>query len=94
MVVHRPILEKDQESGDLLRNALTKAVAADDICATLRFKKGGALGDQFLEEFALSVADGSIEQRIAMAVFDDRECGNRATAVANWAFLRQIMMPA
>lgn len=73
-----PILEKDPESGDLLPNALTKAVAADDIYSTLRFKEGGALGDRFLEEFALSLADGSVEQRVAMAVFDDRECGNRA----------------
>jgi hypothetical protein len=53
-------------------------VAADDIYSTLRFKEGGALGDRFLEEFALSLADGSVEQRITMAVFDDRECGNRA----------------
>jgi hypothetical protein len=73
-----PILEEDPESGDLLPNALTKAVAADDIYSTLRFKEGGALGDRFLEEFALSLADGSVEQRITMAVFDDRECGNRA----------------
>ena len=73
-----PILEKDPESGDLLPNALTKAVAAEDIYSTLRFKEGGAMGDRFLEDFALSLADGSVEQGIVMAVFDDRECGSRA----------------
>jgi hypothetical protein len=53
-------------------------VAAEDIYSTLRFKEGGAMGDRFLEDFALSLADGSVEQGIVMAVFDDRECGSRA----------------
>jgi hypothetical protein len=76
-----PILEKDPVSGDLLPNDLTKAMAADDIYSILRFREGGALGDHFLEDFALSLADGSVEQRIVMAVFDDRECAGRGCCI-------------
>jgi hypothetical protein len=73
-----PILTDDPETGNLNANPLTTAVAIDDIYAELRLKEGGAFGNQFLEDFALSLAEGSPEQSIILAVFDDRECANRA----------------
>jgi hypothetical protein len=73
-----PLPEKDPNSGKDVHNELTKAVSADDIYSTLRLREGGSLGDRFLEDFALSLADGSVEQRIIMAVFDDRNCGSRS----------------
>ncbi len=73
-----PLVEKDPESGEMVGSAVTAAVAPDDLYAVLRAQEGSALGDKFLEDFALSLPDGSVEQRIVMAIFDDRECGNRA----------------
>jgi len=73
-----PLVENDPDSGEQLANQLTAAAASDDLYGLLRTKEGDGLGDKFLEDFALSLPDESIEQRIVMAVFDDRECGNRA----------------
>lgn len=73
-----PILEDDPESGVLNANPLTTAAAPDDIYTLLRVREGGVMGDRFLEDFALSLPSGSPEQAIVMAVYDDRECGNRA----------------
>ncbi len=74
------LAEKDPQSGETLHNDLTKAVA-DDFYALLRSKEGTALGDRFLEDFALSLPDGSVEQRIVLAVFDDRDCANRGYCI-------------
>ncbi len=71
------VLEEDREMDALNANQLNTASAPDDIYDALRTKEGGALGDRFLEDFALSLPDGSVEQRIILAVFDDRECANR-----------------
>jgi len=73
-----PLAETDPHSGEPVLNPVTKAVAPDDLYAMLRAKEGSAMGDKFLEDFALGLPDQSIEQRIVMAVFDDRECGSRA----------------
>jgi len=73
-----PVLIEDPESGRVDANPLNTAAAPDDVYELLRVKEGGALGDRFLEDFALSLPDGSPEQRIVLAVFDDRECANRA----------------
>jgi hypothetical protein len=73
-----PILTEDPESGMIDANPLNTATVPEDIYTVLRVKEGGALGDRFLEDFALSLADGSAEQRIVLAVFDDRDCGGRA----------------
>jgi len=71
------VLEENPEIGALNANRLNTEPAPDDIYVVLRVKEGGALGDRLLEDFALSLADGSVEQRIILAVFDDRECANR-----------------
>jgi len=73
-----PLVSENAVTGQIKTNPLNTAVAPDDIYAILRLKEGGALGDRFLEDFALSLGDGSPEQSVVMAVFDDRECGNRA----------------
>lgn len=73
-----PLLEKNSETGAMELNPLNRAVDADDIYGNLRIKDGAALGDRFLEDFALSLTDGSTEQRMILAVFDDRECGSRS----------------
>ena len=72
------VLIEDSELGGVDANALNTATASDDIYAVLRVREGGLLGDRFLEDFALSLPDGSPEQAIILAVFDDRDCGNRA----------------
>jgi hypothetical protein len=72
------VLIEDLELGGVGANALNTATAPDDIYAVLRVREGGLLGDRFLEDFALSLPDGSPEQAIILAVFDDRDCGNRA----------------
>lgn len=73
-----PVPVQDTESGELRPNPLTAKEAPDDLYTILRTKDAGALGDRFLEEFAFSLPDGSHEQSIILAVFDDRECANRA----------------
>jgi hypothetical protein len=73
-----PMQEKDSKSGDLLPNPMLQAISSEDIYALLRFKDGSSLGDRFLVDFALNLPDESVEQRVIMAVVDDRECGNRA----------------
>lgn len=72
------VLTEDPESGTIDANPLNTAAAPDDKHVMLRVKEGGALGDRFLEDFALSLTDGSPEQRIVLAVFDDRECAGRS----------------
>ncbi len=73
-----PLAEKDPETDEAVDSPITKAVGEDDLYAILRFREGGALGDRFLEDLAWSLPDGSSEQRITLAIFDDRDCGNRA----------------
>lgn len=73
-----PIAAENPETGLIDANPLTTAVARDDVYTALRLKDGGALGNRFLEDFALSSPDGSVEQSMLFAVFDDRECAGRA----------------
>jgi hypothetical protein len=73
-----PLLDEDPELGVVDANPVNTATAPDDVYAVLRVREGGSLGDQFLEDFALSLPDGSQEQAIIMSVFDDRDCVNRA----------------
>jgi len=72
------VLTEDTEDGELNPNPLNTSAAPDDIYAFLRIKEGGILGDRFLEDFALSLPDGSPEQSIILAVFDDRDCADRS----------------
>jgi len=74
-----PILEEDEASGELAVNPVNTATDATDIYTILWQRDGGALGDQFLEDLALSLPGNSHEQSIVMAVFDDRECADRST---------------
>jgi len=73
-----PLPAKDPDLDALCGNPLNLAIGVDDVYTFLRVKEGGALGDRFLQDFALSLPDGSHEQSIILAVFDDRECANRA----------------
>jgi hypothetical protein len=71
-----------------LPNKLVECVYQNPVCTTflrqrgaiytvLRLRSGGALADQFLQDFALSLPDSSHEQTILMTVHDDRECASR-----------------
>ncbi len=73
-----PLQEREGDSGEPDASPLHTRAGPDDLYAMLRVKEGGALGDRFMEDFAFSLQDGSHEQAIALAVFDDRECANRA----------------
>jgi len=73
-----PLLTKDPYLGDVDANPLNTAAAPDDVYAVLRMREGGSLGNRFLEDFALSLPDGSPEQAMILSVFDDRDCANRA----------------
>lgn len=72
-----PLLTENPQTGELEANPLSSKQAPDDLYAILRAKDANALGNKFLEEFAFSLPDGSHEQAIALAVYDDRECANR-----------------
>jgi hypothetical protein len=72
-----PILGEDDASGELATNPVNTATDATDIYNILRLRDGDALGDRFLEDFALSMPDKSHEQSIVMAAYDDRQCANR-----------------
>src|SRR6266850_994367 len=72
-----PVFEGDDVE-EVDANAVNSAIAGTDVYEILRFRNGGKLGDQLLEEFALTLADNSDEQSIVMAVHDDRECISRA----------------
>ncbi len=77
MTTLSPVVEEN-ESGEAEFNAVNSAVDGEDIYHVLRFKEGGTLGDQLLEDFALSLPDKTHEQAILLAVHDDRECIGRA----------------
>lgn len=77
MTTMSPLLEND-ESDELDANPVNTVADGGDIYEVLRFRNGGALGDQLLEDFALSLPDKSHEQAILMAVHDDRECIRRS----------------
>ncbi len=70
-------VEEDGEDGEPMQNPVNQAREAKDIYEILRFKDGGRLGDQLLEDFALSLQNDQ-DQAIVMAVHDDRECISRA----------------
>lgn len=72
-----PLLEEDETQGPEA-NAVNSAADGTDIYEMLRFREGGKLGDQLLEDFALNLPDKSHEQAILLAVCDDRECVNRS----------------
>jgi len=72
-----PLFEDDDASGEVGANPVNTATNRVDIYAILRWRDGGNLADQFLQDFALNLPDGSHEQLIVMAVHDDRECAGR-----------------
>lgn len=73
-----PLLEDgDGEDGEVQINAVNSAKNGDDIYEMLQFRDAGKLGDQLLEDFALDLKDGSQDQSIVMAIYDDRLCIER-----------------
>jgi len=71
-------MEEEGETEEPEVNAVNSAANREDIYEVLRFRNGGALGNQLLEDFALGLPDRSHEQAILMAIHDDRECISRA----------------
>lgn len=69
-------VEEDGSDGEPLCNEVNQAADGQDIYELLRFRDGGRLGDQLLEDFALSL-EHQHDQAIVMAVHDDRECISR-----------------
>jgi hypothetical protein len=78
MTTMSPVLEEDHETGDTLKNAVNSATQPKDLYALLQDRDDKASGDKFLQDLALHLPDGSHEQNIVIAVFDNRECANRA----------------
>lgn len=76
MTTMSPILEEDAGE-EPSANAVNSAADGGDIYEALRFRDGGTIGNQLLEDFALSLPDKSHEQAIVMAAHDDRECISR-----------------
>jgi hypothetical protein len=73
-----PLLEEgDGEEGAVEANPVNCAKDGADLYEMLRFRDGGKLGDQLLEDFALDLKDGSQEQIVVMAIHDDRLCIER-----------------
>lgn len=70
-------LEEETENEEISPNPVNQALERQDIYEVLRFSDGGKLGDQLLEDFALSL-EHQHDQEIVMAVHDDRECISRA----------------
>jgi len=70
-------IEEDRDEEQPTHNPVNQARDGQDIYAVLRFRDGGRLGDQLLEDFALSLQHPQ-DQAIVMAVHDDRECISRA----------------
>lgn len=68
---------EDEEGEEITQNPVNQAPERRDIYDVLRFKEGGRLGDQLLEDFALSLQHPQ-DQAIVMAIHDDRECISRA----------------
>ena len=78
----RPLLEKDGPSGEVGANPVNTATDTIDFYTVLRLRNGGMLGDQFLQDFALNLPDGSHEQLIVIAVHDDRKCAGRQSCLS------------
>ena len=90
MTTMSPMLE-DGKNGELdLQIPSIPQRIGGDIYEVLRFRNGGALGNQLLEDFALSLPDKSHEQAILMAVHDDRECIRRRHCREKLAVSREI----
>jgi hypothetical protein len=70
-------VEEDGDEEEPTHNPVNQARDGHNIYDVLRFRDGGRLGDQLLEDFALSLQH-SQDQAIVMAVHDDRECISRA----------------
>src|ERR1035441_4868750 len=71
-----PLLQEG-EDGELEVNPGNRNRDGEDVYERLHLRDGGRLGDQLLEDFALSLPDGSHEQAVVMAVHDDRVCNER-----------------
>ncbi len=70
-----PLVEED-EGGETAETHVTRAADSHDIYSFLRSKDGHQLGDQLMEDFALSL-DNELDQSIVMAIHDDRSCIRR-----------------
>jgi len=70
-------IEEDGDEEETKHNPVNQARNGQDIYDVLRFRDSGRLGDQLLEDFALSLQHPQ-DQAIVMAVHDDRECISRA----------------
>jgi hypothetical protein len=69
-------IEEEGEDGGLALTDVNQARDHFDLYEILRLRDGGKLGDQLLEDFALSLIHDH-DQRIVMAVHDDRMCLRR-----------------
>lgn len=69
-------IEEEGADGEIQLNHVNQAVDGEEIYQLLRTRDGGRLGDQLLEDFALSV-EHPHDQAILIAVHDDRECLSR-----------------
>ena len=76
-----PILEDEDGLDGANLNPVNSAVFPLDLYAFLQQQDESTMGDQFLEDFALSLPDPSHEQSIVMAIFDNRDCANRASCI-------------
>lgn len=76
-----PVPDEDGESGEMRDTILSGASSSEDIYFTLLVREGTSLGSEFLEDFALSLPDDSLEQKIAMTVLDDRACAERKECI-------------
>jgi len=73
-----PLASENPQTGEMVESEFGSVSDPTDPYSILRDKDGGSLGDKFIEDLSLGLANDSHEQSIMMAVLDDRVCANRA----------------
>lgn len=72
--IESPIPEENPETGDFTGTRVSEPEDEKSFSEFLMSREGARLADSFLQDFALSLPENSIEQRIVTKVLDDKEC--------------------
>lgn len=80
--IESPISEEDPGTGDFTGTRVSEPEDSRSLYEFLISRDNRRIAESFLQDFALSLPDDSIEQRIVMRILDDTECTGRGYCMA------------
>ncbi len=80
--IESPISEESPETGDFTGTRVSEPEDSRSLCEFLISRDGRRIAESFLQDFALSLPEDSVEQKIVMSIIDDPQCIGRAHCIA------------